>query len=247
MGGEACSYLYSERGKAATRGRRNTSQLSECLLFSFSFGDELRMNRGYWLFTTGAPTRLNTCLSLTILILFYLCVWLWPGTGMCVSSHMTVRCRSPLSFSCGSNINQRLLTWLYTSDTQLPPIPASLLSIKPRLHAPTPALPETLCFLLHVNVRLSRRHSGVLRVRRLQCLWAGIGGRSRSWAGFSSRHQAHVVVAAGCCLLIHTEGSSWAHCTCSGLCVRLSPALLLGCPSPVLVPLLHCFSLKDCG
>lgn len=35
---------------------------------------------------------------------------------------------------------------------------------------------------------------------------------------------------AGWCLLIHTEGWSCAHCTCSGLCMLLSWALLLGYP-----------------
>lgn len=74
-------------------------------------------------------------LSLTILL--YLFNHSWLGTGMCASSHVMARRRSLLSLPCGTNVNQRLLTNLIVYDRhRLSPIPASLLNIKSRLHAP---------------------------------------------------------------------------------------------------------------
>lgn len=102
---------------------------------------------------------------------------------MCTSSHVTACCRSPLSFPCRTNVNQRLLTNLIVYDRLgLSPIPASLLSIKPRLHA----LARVLCsyvkslllsfflfflFFPHSNVRPAFPSP----LQRFQCLWAGIG------------------------------------------------------------------------
>lgn len=70
---------------------------------------------------------------------------------MCTSSHVMARRRSPLSLPCGTNDNQRILTNLIVCDQRrLSPIPASLLNIKSRLHAPRFVCKEVVfcfCFL----------------------------------------------------------------------------------------------------
>lgn len=84
-------------------------------------------------------------LSLTILL--YLFSHSWLGTGMCTSSHVMARRRSPLSLPCGTNDNQRILTNLIVCDRRrLSPIPASLLNIKSRLHAPRFVCKEVVFF-----------------------------------------------------------------------------------------------------
>lgn len=77
-----------------------------------------------------APLNVWTLLSLTILfcILYF---YFHSGTGMHVSPHMTVCFYSPLSLSCGTNINQRLLTWLYMNDTVSRPSPPHCLASNP--------------------------------------------------------------------------------------------------------------------
>lgn len=113
-------------------------------------------------------------LSLTILL--YLFSHSWLGTGMCTSSHVMARRRSPLSLPCGTNDNQRILTNLIVCDRRrLSPIPASLLNIKSRLHAPRFVCKEVVFFLkkkLHSNVCPAPPSTPL---QWFQCLWAGIG------------------------------------------------------------------------
>lgn len=121
-----------------------------------------------------------TVFFLSLTILLYLFSHSWLGTGMCTSSHVMARRRSPLSLPCGTNDNQRILTNLIVCDRRrLSPIPASLLNIKSRLHAPRVVCKEVVFFLLfflffklHSNVRPVPPSTPL---QWFQCLWAGIG------------------------------------------------------------------------
>lgn len=115
--------------------------------------------------------------SLTILL--YLFSHSWLGTGMCTSSHVMARRRSPLSLPCGTNDNQRILTNLIVCDRRrLSPIPASLLNIKSRLHAPRVVCKEVVvgffCFFLNC-IRMCVQRPPSTPLQWFQCLWAGIG------------------------------------------------------------------------
>lgn len=128
-------------------------------------------------------------LSLTILL--YLFSHSWLGTGMCTSSHVMARRRSPLSLPCGTNDNQRILTNLIVCDRRrLSPIPASLLNIKSQLHAPRFVCKEVVVLFFLNCIRMCVRRP----LRRLcsgfsACGRGSEGRGSRGRAGFAGRHE----------------------------------------------------------
>lgn len=163
------------------------------------------------------PPCLNTSFKFWQSCLYLLFLFSpWPGTGMCASSHMTVCCRSLLSLSCGTNINQRLLTWLYMNDTVSRPSPPHCSASNPGC-ALSPESSVTCeefafrCMRMCTRLETLRRRGGA-------AVPVPVGGDQRGLSGLLRQTRTNLVVA-GWCLLIHTEGWSCAHCKCSGLCM----------------------------
>lgn len=126
---------------------------------------------------------------------------LWAGTGMHVSSHTLARCDNLLALYCGTNVDQRLVIWLYMSNTISGPSPPHCSASLPAAHSrPCSTCKSIVVFCwvrvfvlflfflfflkkMHANVQSTH---GTASVLRFQCLWAGIGGGR---PGFSNRHE----------------------------------------------------------
>lgn len=127
-------------------------------------------------------------LNLTLTWCRYVCVSS-PCDGCAIAA--------PLSVSCGTNVNQRLVTWLYSNDTAVSPVLASLLSINSWLHAlrfvciESDFRPCWMCVLsgaaVSVPVGGDRRGGGCLWGRSGFPLWAQTNV-AMSWVVFVNTH-----------------------------------------------------------
>lgn len=143
----------------------------------------------------------------------------WQSTGRFVTSH---ECLSPLLLSPAvTTFNQRLLTWLYMNDT-VSPVPASLLSIKCQLCMVTTddhkSVMSTLCMWMSKN-KMSKHLAKLCGACAAVSVPVGGDWGKSEGTEHTLRHPCNWTspMVAGWCLLIHTEGFSCAHCTCSGL------------------------------
>lgn len=152
---------------------------------------------------------------------------LWAGTGMHVSSHTLACCYNLLALYCGTNVDQRLVIWLYMSNTISGPSPphcsASLPAARSR---PCSTCKSIVVFFVEFVCLFCSCFFFKNACERAKHPWHSVsaavpvpvGGDRRGPTGLLQQTWTSMVVA-GWCLLIHTEGWSCAHCTCSGLCM----------------------------